>query len=273
VLFRSANNELTALGLSNIGAAFTGGYPVTGGFSRSVVNFSAGANTGLASMITAVLVALTVGFLTPLFHDLPRAVLAAIIIVAVGGLVDVKGLMRTWRYNRLDGLSFVATFIAVLALGVELGIMAGAGLSIALYLWRTSRPHMAEVGRVGDSEHFRNINRHQVSTIPEVLALRVDENLYFANARYLEDHVLAAIADRPQVKHLVLICSAVNFIDASALETMEHLIDRLRAGGVTLHLAEVKGPVMDQLERSTLLKDMGEGRVFLSTHDAMQALS
>ena len=268
-----ANNELTALGLSNIGAAFTGGYPVTGGFSRSVVNFSAGANTGLASMITAVLVALTVGFLTPLLHDLPKAVLAAIIIVAVAGLVDIAGLIRIWRYNRLDGLSFVATFLAVLAIGVELGIMAGAGLSILLYLWRTSQPHMAEVGRVGDSEHFRNIKRHTVNTKPAVLALRVDENLYFANSRYLEDHILAAIAGRPQINHLVLICSAVNFIDASALETLEHLIDRLRAGGVTLHLAEVKGPVMDQLERSNLLEELGEGRVFLSTHAAMQALA
>jgi SulP family sulfate permease len=268
-----ADQELRALGVANIGAAFSGGYPVTGGFSRSVVNFTAGANTGLAAIVTAILIAVTLAFLTPLFHFLPKAALAAIIVVAVAGLVDLRALLHTWRYNRLDGLSQAATFAAVLALGIEIGIMAGAGLAILFYLWRTSRPHMAVVGRVGQSEHFRNVKRHDVETLPHVLALRVDENLYFANTRYLEDRIFAAVADQPRVRHLVLICSAINFIDASALETLENIVEALREAGVTVHLAEVKGPVMDELEKADFLAHLGDGEVFLSTHAAMERLA
>ncbi len=268
-----ADQELRALGVANIGAAFSGGYPVTGGFSRSVVNFTTGANTGLAAIVTAILIALTLAFLTPLFHFLPKAALAAIIVVAVSALVDIRSLLRTWRYNWLDGLSQAATFAAVLALGIEIGIMAGAALAVLFYLWRTSRPHMAIVGRVGTSEHFRNIKRHDVETLPHILALRVDENLYFANTRYLEDRILAAVADQPRVRHLVLICSAVNFIDASALETLENIVDALAEAGVTVHLAEVKGPVMDELEKTDFLARLGDGEVFLSTHAAIEKLA
>jgi len=267
-----ADQELRALGVANIGAAFTGGYPVTGGFSRSMVNFTAGANTGLAAIITALLIALTLAFLTPLFHYLPKAALAAIIVVAVSGLVDFRSLFRTWRYNGLDGFSQLATFAAVLALGIEIGIMIGAALAIAFYLWRTSRPHMAVVGRVGETEHFRNVLRHDVKTLPHVLALRVDENLYFANTRFLEDRMLAAVADHKNIEHLVLICSAINFIDASALESLENTVRALSETGVTVHLAEVKGPVMDKLEKSDFLKHLGEGEVFLSTHEAIEKL-
>jgi SulP family sulfate permease len=267
-----ADQELRALGVANIGAAFTGGYPVTGGFSRSMVNFTAGANTGLAAIITALLIALTLAFLTPLFHYLPKAALAAIIVVAVSGLVDFRSLFRTWRYNGLDGFSQLATFAAVLALDIEIGIMIGAALAIAFYLWRTSRPHMAAVGRVGETEHFRNVLRHDVKTLPHVLALRVDENLYFANTRFLEDRMLAAVADHKNIEHLVLICSAINFIDASALESLENTVRALSEAGVTVHLAEVKGPVMDKLEKSDFLKHLGEGEVFLSTHEAIEKL-
>jgi SulP family sulfate permease len=267
-----ADQELRALGVANIGAAFTGGYPVTGGFSRSMVNFTAGANTGLAAIITALLIALTLAFLTPLFHYLPKAALAAIIVVAVSGLVDFRSLFRTWRYNGLDGFSQLATFAAVLALDIEIGIMIGAALAIAFYLWRTSRPHMAAVGRVGETEHFRNVLRHDVKTLPHVLALRVDENLYFANTRFLEDRMLAAVADHKNIEHLVLICSAINFIDASALESLENTVRALSEAGVTVHLAEVKGPVMDKLEKSDFLKHLGEGEVFLSTHQAIEKL-
>ena len=267
-----ADQELRALGVANIGAAFSGGYPVTGGFSRSMVNFTAGANTGLAAIVTAILIAFTLAFLTPLFHYLPKAALAAIIVVAVSGLVDFRSLFRIWRYNGLDGFSQLATFAAVLALGIEIGIMLGAALSIAFYLWRTSRPHMAIVGRVGETEHFRNILRHDVKTLPHVLALRVDENLYFANTRFLEDRLLAAVADQPRIKHLVLICSAINFIDASALESLENTVRALSEAGVTVHLAEVKGPVMDKLEKTDFLGHLGAGEVFLSTHDALAKL-
>ena len=263
-----ANQELTALGLANIGTAFTGGAPVTGGFARSVVNATGGANTALAGVITALLIALTVAFFTPLFHYLPKAVLSSIIVVAIASLVDIKTLTHVWRYNKADAASLIVTFFSVLTLGI-----AGAGIAIALYLWRTSRPHMAIVGRVGDTEHYRNIKRHAVRTWPSLLAIRVDENLYFANTNFLEEQILGHVADREEVEHLVLICSAVNFIDASALETLERLVEELGESGVTVHLAEVKGPVMDALKKSHFLKQMGDGRVFLSTDNAIRVLT
>ena len=264
-----ANQELVGLGAANLAASVTGAYPVAGGFGRSVVNFTSGANTPLASIITALLMALTVALLTPVFHYLPRTTLAAIIIVAVFNLIDVKTFTNAWRYNKADAVSLAATFVAVLAAGIELGIVFGIALSLALYLWRTSRPHIAVVGRVGTSEHFRNIKRHPVKTCPHVFAARVDESLYFANAGYLETFLLQAVADDKKIKHVVLICSAVNFIDASALETLETLTAELRDAGTTLHLAEVKGPVMDRLQRTAFLDHLAPGKVYLSTHDAM----
>ncbi len=264
-----ANQELIGLGAANLAASVSGAYPVAGGFGRSVVNFTSGANTLLASIITAALLALTVTLLTPVFHFLPRATLAAIIIVAVFNLIDVKMFRDAWRYNKADAVSLAATFVAVLAAGVEIGIVFGIALSLALYLWRTSRPHVAVVGRVGNSEHFRNIKRHTVKTCPHVFAARVDESLYFANAGFLETYLLQAVADDKKITDAVLICSAVNFIDASALETLETLTAELRDAGVTLHLAEVKGPVMDRLQRTAFLDHMTPGKVYLSTHEAM----
>jgi sulfate permease, SulP family len=268
-----ANQELIALGAANLGAAFTGGFPVTGGFSRSVVNFAAGANTGLASIITAVLITIAVLFLTPLFYFLPQSTLAATIIIAVLGLIDVKTLRQMWRYNIADALCFIITFVAVLGFGIETGIMVGVATSIALFLWRTSFPHIAVVGRVGETEHFRNVHRHDVQTYPGILALRVDGSLYFANTKYLEDYILKAIADRPEIRHLVLIGSAINFIDASALETLEGLIVDLQGAGVQLYLAEVKGPVFDRLQKIGFIDKLGGDRIFISTHAAMLHLT
>lgn len=267
-----ANQELIALGAANLGATLTGGYPVTGGFSRSVVNFAAGANTGLASIITAGLIALTVIFLTPLFYFLPKAVLAAIIMVAVMGLIDVATFRHVWRYNKADAASLAITFLAVLTVGVETGIVVGVIATILLYLWRTNRPHVAIVGRLGQTETYRNVKRHSVKTCPHIIAMRIDESLYFANTKFLEDKVLCAIADRPEVKHLVLIGIAVNFIDASALETLESLIVELRDAGVEFHLAEIKGPVMDRLKAIGFVDKIGADHIHLSTHEAMQAL-
>ena len=265
------DQELRGLGAANIAAAFTGGYPVTGGFARSVVNFAAGANTQLASILTAVLIALTALFFAPAFYYLPNAILAATIIVAVLGLVDVQTARRVWSYNKADGIALAATAISVLVIGVEAAIAIGVSLSIGLYLLRTSRPHIAVVGQVPGTEHYRNIERHEVITSPKLLVIRIDESLYFANARNLEDRLLASVAERPDVRDVVLILSAVNFIDASALESLEHLIERLKDAGVTLHLTEVKGPVMDRLEPSGILDHL-TGRVFLSTHQAVEAL-
>ncbi|GAB4444930.1 MAG: solute carrier family 26 protein [Anaerolineae bacterium] len=268
-----ANQELIALGAANFGATFTGGFPVTGGFSRSVVNFAAGANTGLASIITALLIGLTVMFLTPLFYFLPNAVLAAIIMVAVAGLIDVKTFRHVWKYNKADALSMIVTFVAVLAVGVESGILVGVAAAILLFVWRTSRPHMAVVGRIGQSETYRNVLRHSVATCPHVVAIRVDQSLYFANTKYLEDTILTIVADRPEVKHLVLIGIAINFIDASALETLESLVYELRGAGVEFYMADIKGPVMDRLKAIGFVAHLGEDHFFLSTHDAMLALN
>ncbi len=267
-----ANQELIALGVANLGAAFTGGYPVTGGLSRSLVNFAAGATSGMASLITAVLIALTVLLLTPLFFYLPNAVLAAIIVVAVTGLIDLKTLRHVWRYNKADAASMLVTFTAVLAVGVENGILAGVATAILLFIWRTSKPHIAIVGRLGQSETYLNVLRHPVQTCPHAIVMRIDQSLYFANTKYLEDTVLAQIADHPEVTHFVLVGTAVNFIDASALETLESLMHELHDAGVELHMAAIKGPVMDRLQRIGFAQQLGEERFHLSIHDAMCAI-
>jgi SulP family sulfate permease len=266
------NQELVALGAANIAAGLFSGYPVTGGFARSVVNFQAGAVTGLASLVTAGGITLILLLFTPLFYYLPQAVLAATVIVAVFGLVDLKEPRHIWQVSRGDAITWGVTFAAVLLLGIEAGIFVGVGASLALYLWRTSRPHIAVVGRLGESEVYRNVLRYEVQTWPQVAAVRVDESLYFANTRYLEETLLKIVAERPELKHLVLIGSAINFIDSSALHTLEALAQELRDAGVQLHLAEIKGPVMDELKRASFVEKIGPERFHLTTHSAMRAL-
>jgi SulP family sulfate permease len=263
--------ELRALGLSNLGAGLSGGFPVTGGFSRSVVNFDAGARTPAAGIYTAVGLALAALFLTPWLFHLPQATLAATIMVAVLTLVDVGVFARTWHYAKADFIALFLTFGLTLAVGVEAGLIAGVSASVLLLLYRTSRPHIAVVGQVPGTEHYRNVLRHAVMEQPGILGLRVDESLYFANARFLEDTIAAQVAVRPGVRHVVLQCSAVNDIDASALESLETINARLQASGVQLHLSEVKGPVHDRLQRSHLLTELS-GQVFLTHHQAVQAL-
>ena len=267
------NQELIALGIANLGAAFTGGYPVTGGFSRSVVNYDAGANTGLASVITAVLIALTVIFLTPLFYFLPNAVLAAIVLVAVAGLVDIATLRHVWHYNKADAASLLITFGAVLVLGIENGILVGVATALLLHIWRTSKPHVAVVGRLPHSEIYRNVLRHQVETCPHVVAVRVDESLYFANTKFLEDTIWQLVHGSEAVEAVVLIGTAVNHIDASALETLETLSHDLHDASVTLYFAAIKGPVMDKLRDIGFVQQIGADRFFMTTHDAMLTLN
>ncbi|MDP2008128.1 MAG: sulfate permease [Rubrivivax sp.] len=266
------DQELVALGASNLSAAFTGGFPVSGGFARSVVNFDAGAQTPAAGVYTAVGIMLAALFLTPALYFLPQATLAATIIVAVLSLVDFGIFQRTWIYSKPDFAAVAATLLATLMLGVETGLMVGVGVSLALYLFRTSRPHIAQVGLVPGTEHFRNVLRHAVAVSPKLVSLRVDESLYFANARALEDRVNDAVASQPQLQHLVLQCSAINDIDASALESLEAIEHRLHDAGVKLHLSEVKGPVMDRLQRTHFLRDLS-GQVFLTHYQAVAALT
>jgi SulP family sulfate permease len=266
------DQELIGLGAANIGASLTGGFPVTGGFARSVVNFDAGAETPAAGAFTAVGLAIAALVLTPLIHFLPKATLAATIIVAVLSLVDLGILRRTWDYAKSDFAAVATTIGLTLLAGVEAGVSAGVGLSILLFLFKTSRPHIAEVGLVPGTEHFRNIHRHAVATQPTLVTIRIDESLYFANARFLEDHILARITPDCGVTDLVLMCSAVNEIDMSALESLEAINQRLSEMGVRLHLSEVKGPVMDKLKTTHLLSDL-TGQVFLSQFAAWTALT
>ena len=266
------DQELVALGMGNLGAAFTSGFPVTGGFARSVVNFDAGAQTPAAGAMTALGIGLATLLLTPVLYHLPLATLAATIIVAVLSLVDFGMLRKTWGYSRSDFAAALATLLGTLAFGVEAGLLTGVSLSLALFLHRTSRPHIAVIGQVTGTEHFRNVQRHPVQVEPGLLGLRVDGSLYFANARALEDRMNAEVSARPGLRHVVLQCSAINFIDTSALEALQAIQHRLKEAGIALHLSEVKGPVMDRLQRSGFLKQL-EGPVFLTHFQAVQALT
>ena len=266
------DQELIGLGAANIGAAFSGGYPVTGGFARSVVNFDAGAETPAAGAFTALGLAFAAVALTPLIYFLPTATLAATIVVAVLSLVALSILRTTWKYSRTDFAAVLATILLTLGLGVEAGVSAGVLLSVALHLYKTSRPHVAEVGLVPGTQHFRNIHRHSVETDPTVVTLRIDESLYFVNARFLESLVRDRLSHDRDIRNVVLMCSAVNEIDFSALETLEALNEWLTEIGVGLHLSEVKGPVMDRLDRVNFVDHLN-GRVFLSQYDAWRALT
>ena len=265
------DQELIALGMSNVGAAISGGFPVTGGFARSVVNFEAGAETPAAGAFTAVGIALATLFLTPLLYFLPNATLAATIIVAVLSLVDLGALKRTYAYSLTDFAAMAATILLTLIEGVEAGLLAGVGLAIFLHLYNTSRPHVAEVGQIPGTSQFRNVKRHEVVTDPEILSLRVDASLYFPNARFLEDLVNESVAANPAIRYVILECPAVNTIDYSALESLEAINHRLKDGGITLHLSEVKGPIMDRLKRSHFLDEL-TGKVHMSQFDAVSSI-
>jgi ABC-type multidrug transport system fused ATPase/permease subunit/anti-anti-sigma regulatory factor len=266
------DQELVALGASNLSAAFTGGFPVTGGFARSVVNFDAGAVTPAAGVYTAVGITLASLFLTPALFYLPQATLAATIVVAVLSLVDFSILKSTWRFSKLDFIAVATTLLATLLVGVESGLVMGVVVSLALFLFRASRPHIATVGLVPGTEYFRNVLRHDVLVSPKLVCLRVDASMFFANARGVEDRINAEVASRPELEHVLLQCSAVNDIDASALESLEAIASRLKDSGIALHFSEIKGPVMDKLNTTHFLKHL-PGQVFLTNYQAIQALT
>lgn len=267
------DQELRALGLTNLAAACAGAMPVAGGFARSMVNFDAGARTQLATIITAAWVALATLAFTGLLADLPKAVLAAIIVVAVWQLVDFASLRRTWRYDRGDGAAQAVTLVGVLAFGIELGLTLGVALALLLFLYRTSRPHIAVVGRIRGTEHFRNIHRHVVETWPQLLLVRIDENLYFANTPRVESALQNLVVDREGLAEVVLILSGVAYVDASALEMLENLETSLAGAGIRLHLAEVKGPVLDRLHGSALAQRLDPDRIHISTEHAVTVLA
>jgi len=266
------NQELIGLGVANVAASIGGGFPVAGSFARTAINNSSGAVTPIASLVTAVLLIFSLIAFAGLFYYLPKAVLAAVIIMSAIHLIDIKDIQRTFVFNRTDAVTFTFTFFAVLGLGVGSGILVGIAISFVLLIRKSSKPHIAIVGRLPGTEHFRNVERHSVETYPHVLAVRIDESLYFVNVRYIETFLLNKIADSEQLEHILLICTATNFIDASGLEMLETLSDNLHAIGVTLHLAEVKGPVMDSLKDTAFLQNM-TGELFLSADLGMKTLA
>ncbi len=267
----SADAELRGLGAANIASAISSAFPVAGGFSRTAVNADAGARTALAGVISALIIVFVLLVAAELFATLPLAVLAAIIIAAVVPLIDPRRFMATWRYDRADALALAGTAVGVVVFGVEAGVGIGVGLSLASLVWRSSRPHIAVIGQVPGSEHFRNVLRHAVNTRKGLLMLRVDENLYFGNAEAVAHRVQQLCAAQPGMRHLVLVMSSVSHVDATALETLQSMHDALLSRGITLHLAEVKGPVLDRLVDTDFLRGLS-GRVFLSCWEAYARL-
>ena len=267
-----SNRELIGLGAANVGSALSGGFPVTGSISRSAVNFAAGANSQLASLITAGLLALALVAPTGWLALLPLPTLAATIIVAVLGMLDLSTLRTAWRYDRADAAALLATAGGVLAFGVEAGVVIGVALSIGALIWRASRPHIAVLGRIPGSEHFRNVDRFSTDTAPGLLMLRIDAGLFFGNVEAVNERIEEELAARPGTRHLVLVLSAVNAIDTTALFGLAELNASLHRRGVLLHLAEVKGPVMDRLKQSALLESLN-GEVFLSAATAWKRLA
>ena len=265
------NQELIGLGTANLSAGISSGFPVTGGLARSAVNYDAGAQTPAAGAFTAVGIALATLYLTPYLYYLPQAVLAATIIVAVLSLIDIKGMRRVWRYSKSDFSAMLVTLIATLIFGVEVGVVAGVILSLVLLIYNTSSPHFAIVGQVPGTHHFRNIERHDVKTFDQIVTIRIDESLYFANSRFLEDTIYKTVNAQPDLKHLIVMCTAVYHIDSSALETLEAINHRLDELGITLHLSEVKGPVMDQLGKTRFINQLS-GNIYLEQYQAIQEL-
>ena len=265
------DQELLGLGSANLLSSVSGGYPVTGGFARSVVNSDAGAATPAAGGLTAIGIALATVFFTPFLYFLPKAVLAATIIVAVLSLIDVKTLKQSWHYSKSDFAAASLTVAVTLLAGVELGVATGALSSIALYLLKSSQPHIAEIGQVPQTQHFRNVLRHRVVTSERILSLRVDENLFFANAVHLQRFIEERLHTRATLKHVVLNCVSISQIDSSALEVLDTLNRKLIAADIGFHLCELKGPVEDRLRRNDFLDHLN-GDVFLHHYEAVNAL-
>ncbi|MCB5161681.1 SulP family inorganic anion transporter [Marinomonas algarum] len=266
------NQELAGLGLANIGSAMSGAFPVTGGLSRTVLNAECGATSPMTGIITALFILLTLLFLTPVFYYLPTVILAAIITISMSKLISFADLKALWGFSKKEAILLIITFLVVIIEGMEAGLIIGVVLSVLFFLWHTSHPHIAIVGRVPGTEHFRNIKRFDVETHNTVLTVRIDENLFFANARVFEEQLQSLVSQNPDLQHLILMCTAINMVDASALQSLEKIVSRLNDAGVKVHLSEVKGPVMDKLRHTDLLKQLN-GHVFLTQHQAITTLT
>jgi len=267
------NQELIALGAANLVTAISGGMPVAGGFSRTMVNFSAGARTQMAMLIAAGILALSVIFFSPWFENIPKAALAAIILVAIIPLVRLENILHLWCYDRGDCTAETVTLLGVLVLGIEEGITLGIILTLVNQLRKISRPHIAVVGRIPDTSHYRNAKRHSVETWHHLLLLRIDESISFANTDYIEGFIASELIQQPDIKHIILIFTSVSDVDTTALEVLESLNHALQASQITLHLSEVKGPLLDKLERTDFFTQLKPGKVFFHTEDAVKELA
>lgn len=268
-----ANQELLALGVANLGAAFFQGYPITGGFSRTAVNDQAGAKTGMASIFSAILIVLTLLFLTPLFYYLPNAVLAAVVIVAVLGLIDYKEAIHLWKEDRSDFWMLLATFIITLTMGIETGIGAGVVLSLGMVVYRSTRPHMAVLARVPGTEFYRNIERfHNLEQREDLLILRMDGPLYFANLNYFKDNLTRLINERGgKVKAVIINADSISHVDSSAVHALKDWVRELQAQGIKLYFTSLIGPVRDIFSKTGLVELIGENNLFMSNQQAVDA--
>jgi SulP family sulfate permease len=265
------NQEAVGLGLANLASGVSGAFPISASMSRSAVSFNAGAQTPAAGAFAALAIGFSTLFMTPFLYYVPIASLAAMILVAVISLVDIAAIKRVWSYNRSDFAALTLTALLTLVQGVEMGLISGVILSIMLYLYRSSTPHIAVVGKIPGTEHFRNRLRHTVELSDKIIGMRIDASLYFANARVLEDEVNSLITRYPNASHMVLQCSSISDIDTSALESLRSVDRHLRDAGMQFHLSEVKGPVMDQLLHSDFIATMS-GKVFISHYLAWKEL-
>jgi len=268
----NTNQELIALGTANIATAFSGGMSVAGGFSRTMVNFSAGARTQLAMIIAVILLAIALVSFTEQFTHIPKAALAAIILVAIIPLIKIREIIDTFHHDRADAATQFITLLAVLILGIEEGIALGVLVTIIIFLRRTSLPHIAVIGQVEDTEQFRNVERHSVMTWPTLLLVRVDENITFANIAYITEFINEQADKKPELEHIVLNCASVSYIDTTAFEAIDSFVKGLENRGLTLSLSQVKGPVMDKLSQMHIEDHLSKGRVFFHTTDAIKTL-
>ena len=268
----NSNQELIALGLANISAGVSSAFPVTGSLSRTVVNADAGAKSPMAGVLSSILIIFVSLFFTGFFEDLPLTILAATIIVSIWKLVNFQPFFDAWRYSKSDGLAMWITFLGVVLIDISTGLIIGIVSTFVLMLWRISRPHIAVVGLVEGTQHFRNIQRHQVSTSDRVLSLRIDENLTFLNANSFKGYLINEISLNDQLQHVIINCSSISAIDLSALEMLEDLNAELAKLDIRLHFAEVKGPVMDKLQTSKLMTHLS-GRIYLTHFQAIQDLA
>ena len=267
----NSNQELIALGLANLSAGVSSAFPVTGSLSRTVVNADAGAKTPMSGILSSLLIILVSLYFTGFFRDLPLVILAATIIVSIWKLVDFKPFLDTWRYSKADGIAMWVTFFGVVCIDISTGLIIGIVSTFILMLWRISRPHIAVIGLVEGTQHFRNIQRHHVYTAPHILSMRIDENLTFLNANTLKGFLINEVSQNEKLEHVIINCSSVSSIDLSALEMLEDLNAELSKLNIRLHFSEIKGPVMDKLQHSKLLKHLS-GQAFLTHYQAIQEL-